>query len=916
MAEDKTSLIIEHNIRDTRKELAGLSKELSGNEQAFNKVNNAAKGAGAGANTLARETKKAGDTVEQQTSRMSGGFVNIRKAMIGIASVAGFISLAKGIVDVTSRYEDLKSTLTTVEQSSVKAARVFDQLNKLAASTPNSVEEWTDSYIKLRNRGLEPTQDELIALGDIAASQGKSLTQFTEAYLDALTGENERLKEFGIQAKKTGDLVTFTFKGIQTTVANTPAAINEVITSFGKMDGVAGGMDARSKTLSGTWSTLKDNAAQLGAGIGNTVLPALKGFVNFTTDAIQAVSQFFGITKDINGQFDELEAGLTVNVHLLQQYNDRLADNNISDKEANAIKGRRNDIIKEINEKYPEYLGNLIDEKTTNEELNKILAKSIDLLRKQRGVKIFQKEANELNERATEIQSEIFKVEENIQKLRDRRGNENAKATAIRVLQEELNRLKALQLPIEKQLEQAIGKRAKAEAAAADTDTQKAVNKRKASEEEAAQLKKQQDEAARAYAASAKEREKAAAAVLKFEEETRKIREDLAATSEIDKLELKHQRELEELAKQRVALGLSDEQTAARRLEIDTAYYQQINAMDVEAAKEAMQRADANRAKEGQAAKEDITDIADQLRAQAEAETIDFLLTVDTKKSFQEIAQEISAFADKTAEYTSQGLNSISQLGQARDAQIQAEFERQKEAQQATLDGTLANIAFLQAAESSATGARKENLQQEISLQQTKATQERAIIAQTEANQKRAQVQAAQREKQFKLFGAVIDTAAAIAKAVASAPFPANIPAIAFASATGAAQLATIAAQPIPKFKQGGMVAPGLLSGPSHSNGGIPIEAEGGEWIFSREKTAAFRPLFEQIQQGNIKPDSLSSANTFGTNATAELRAIRAQLAALQDLKQVNVNMDAKGFRVSEQKANMRTTYISERYAT
>jgi hypothetical protein len=49
--------------------------------------------------------------------------------------------------------------------------------------------------------------------------------------------------------------------------------------------------------------------------------------------------------------------------------------------------------------------------------------------------------------------------------------------------------------------------------------------------------------------------------------------------------------------------------------------------------------------------------------------------------------------------------------------------------------------------------------------------------------------------KAFAIGGVVMDTAQGIAKAVASAPFPANLPAIAFATVTGAAQLAAIKGQ-------------------------------------------------------------------------------------------------------------------------
>jgi hypothetical protein len=89
-----------------------------------------------------------------------------------------------------------------------------------------------------------PRTAELQKLADVAASQGKSFDQLTEAVLDAGPGEFERLKEFGIQASKGGDQVSFSFKGATKTVENTPMAINAALVGFGELNGVMGCFEA------------------------------------------------------------------------------------------------------------------------------------------------------------------------------------------------------------------------------------------------------------------------------------------------------------------------------------------------------------------------------------------------------------------------------------------------------------------------------------------------------------------------------------------------------------------------------------------------------------------------------------------------------------------------------------------------
>ena len=111
---------------------------------------------------------------------------------------------------------------------------------------------------------------EMTSLGDLASSTGKSFDQLTEAALDAMTGEFERLKEFGIRAKSEGDKVKFTFKGVTTEVEKTDAAIKDYLISLGNAEGVSGSMAAISETVGGKISNLQDNFSQLQLAIGSS----------------------------------------------------------------------------------------------------------------------------------------------------------------------------------------------------------------------------------------------------------------------------------------------------------------------------------------------------------------------------------------------------------------------------------------------------------------------------------------------------------------------------------------------------------------------------------------------------------------------------------------------------------------------
>lgn len=69
-------------------------------------------------------------------------------------------------------------------------------IEDISKHTLFGVDNLTQSYLSLVNRGMKPTEKQITALGDLASSQGKDFNQLTEALLDAQTGEFERLKEF------------------------------------------------------------------------------------------------------------------------------------------------------------------------------------------------------------------------------------------------------------------------------------------------------------------------------------------------------------------------------------------------------------------------------------------------------------------------------------------------------------------------------------------------------------------------------------------------------------------------------------------------------------------------------------------------------------------------------------------------
>lgn len=193
-----------------------------------------------------------------------------------VGAIAGHFKDAAGWVLATgASYETLRISLETVTGSSAKAAIEFERLQAFAAATPFGVAEVTDAYIKLANRGIQPTDRALTAFGNTASAMGKTLDDMVEAVADAVTGENERLKEFGIVGALAGDQVMYTFRGVTTSVKRDAASIQEYLTKIGEQN-FAGGMEKQSQSLAGKWSTLVDQASALADTFMQGLAPALK----------------------------------------------------------------------------------------------------------------------------------------------------------------------------------------------------------------------------------------------------------------------------------------------------------------------------------------------------------------------------------------------------------------------------------------------------------------------------------------------------------------------------------------------------------------------------------------------------------------------------------------------------------------
>jgi chorismate mutase len=221
-----------------------------------------------------------------------------RSAVLGAGAVvgAGIVAGAGFAANIAMERESLRATLKNLEGDEDKAAQVFQNITKLAADTPFAIEEVTSAFISLRSRGVDPTNEKLTALGDLASTFGGNIQDMGDSIAAAARGELDPIEKFGVSAKIAGDKIALSFKGQTLEVERTADAVTNALVSFGKMEGVQGAMAGQMDTLKGKWSNFQDAifSAVDEAMTSSGALEEMKGLLGDLTNTGTDAAGVFG----------------------------------------------------------------------------------------------------------------------------------------------------------------------------------------------------------------------------------------------------------------------------------------------------------------------------------------------------------------------------------------------------------------------------------------------------------------------------------------------------------------------------------------------------------------------------------------------------------------------------------------------
>ena len=204
--------------------------------------------------------RKGVDMMKTGAGKIARGVMVAGGLALGATALAG--GAANAVIGPAAQMEKYQTILETTTGSAAKAKEAMAWVTDFAVKTPYELQDVMGSFVQLRNYGLEPTNGLLETLGDTSAAMGKPIMQAVEAMADAVTGENERLKEFGIKARKAGKYFYYEYTQngvtkVAKALASDRAAIQKTLSGIFDAK-YSGAMEKLSQTWEGMLSNLSD----------------------------------------------------------------------------------------------------------------------------------------------------------------------------------------------------------------------------------------------------------------------------------------------------------------------------------------------------------------------------------------------------------------------------------------------------------------------------------------------------------------------------------------------------------------------------------------------------------------------------------------------------------------------------------
>lgn len=196
--------------------------------------------------------------------------------LVGAFAANMFGNFIAGARDAAIQMDRVERSLTVFLGSSQRARQEMQRIGALSSEMGIRVEDLSNAFTIFTRFGLDTSSEALRAWTNIALASGKSLDQLGEAVADALTGEFERLKEFGVKVSQENGRFTASIAGQQDIVANSSQELIQRLQALGAAGGAwAGSIEGNANTLEGSMNILSNAVRNAQVAFMEGLEPAL-----------------------------------------------------------------------------------------------------------------------------------------------------------------------------------------------------------------------------------------------------------------------------------------------------------------------------------------------------------------------------------------------------------------------------------------------------------------------------------------------------------------------------------------------------------------------------------------------------------------------------------------------------------------
>lgn len=232
-------------------------------------------------------------SVDVDTKGATRALNGLKSALVAI----GAALVTKEIIDITARFEDMRSSLDAVTGSVQAGGEAFSFISKFATQTQFGIEELSKSFIQLKAGGLDPSTKLLTLFTDTAAAttdQLGSLEAMTKLFSRAAAGAGVTVEDLDILAERGIPVYKILAERIDVTRGTLTEFAKEAGNTKVVLDTLTDGLNAsfggetakRAGNLSTVISNFKIAVSNLAFEFGSGLAPAIKEIITGITTFI------------------------------------------------------------------------------------------------------------------------------------------------------------------------------------------------------------------------------------------------------------------------------------------------------------------------------------------------------------------------------------------------------------------------------------------------------------------------------------------------------------------------------------------------------------------------------------------------------------------------------------------------------